>query len=216
MSRHNLYCEIGSYCLDKSNFFWSRIWIKLRRNDFNPMIMYFLTANFHKRKVINGLSQLSKNSAITKADINWHTIIRPRDQWKLLQCGLRTRHLASFFVPTAEHLTSKMSQPLGISDPRKKEMLCPGVSPGGRGHGAVGFDWCTANIFCKTHWLPIPPFALFIILPIGQEMSYSASCVSCALNRPFAASSSRGTNRHTEEQKSNWDKTNKRHTQEHI
>ena len=23
-----------------SNFFWSRIWIKVRRNDFNPMIMY--------------------------------------------------------------------------------------------------------------------------------------------------------------------------------
>ena len=106
MSRHNLYCEIGSYCLDKSNFFWSRIWIKFRRNDFNPMIMYFLTANFHKRKVINGLSQLSKNSAITKADINWHTIIRPRDQWKLLQCGLRTRHFPSFFVPTAGHLTT--------------------------------------------------------------------------------------------------------------
>ena len=157
MSRNNLYCEIGSYCLDEFNFFWSRIWLKFRPNDFLSydhvwsiyywrasfhiiktiqnrslhalllisILWHFLTANFHKRKIINGLSRLSKNSAITKADINWHTIIRPRDQWKLLQCGLRTRHLPSFFVPTAGHLTSQMSQPPGISHPRKKEVLMP-------------------------------------------------------------------------------------------
>ena len=142
-----------------SNFFWSRIWIKLRRNDFNPMIMYdqsiieelpfillnnseqiasciiidnwfqfygtFLPRTFIKERYLNGLSLVNKNSAITKADINWQTIIRPRDQWKLLQCGLRTRHFPSFFVPTAGHLTSQMSQPPGISHPRKKEMLMP-------------------------------------------------------------------------------------------
>ena len=35
---------------------------------------------------------------------------------------------------------------------------------------------------------------------------------SKVLNRPFPASHSSGTNRHAGEQKSQWDKTNKRHT----
>ena len=64
----------------------------------------------------------------------WNGTIRLCNQWKMLQCWLRTGYLPSF------------SPPMGICHPTQKNANARGSARGGGGLGAAGIDWCITQI----------------------------------------------------------------------
>ena len=69
------------------------------------------------------------------------------DQWKVLQCWLRTGHLPAFFVPVDGHLAAQVSLPPGnLHDAREKMPMPGGYPQGGGGMGAPGIDWCITGV----------------------------------------------------------------------